>query len=379
MAESALDTLRDQLPEVFKDRPIPADWDEDWFVFPSDPITDLLEPTDAQPGLNDSRSWPEENLFLPPDIPGDFPGGPQQPASGLSPVPHTPQPPTDCLAFYLPFHYFHPDWWGIYVILDGIEHVARYISAFSGSDVPWDSCWAAARTFLYSHEYFHFSVECFALRLEVSHRQPLYRTGFDRAFCRNAGTDDWREEALANGYALYKTRTSIQKGSPWTRPIVGALHDLVAYSPPGYRRGISFDDSAGRFRSERNRLAEEYFRESVPNSPSLETDIWENFGHAFRAFTTVNGRTNYIVRRSSSLAQRWRLSEHFVKRRVVERRLENVLGAKFVREGGRHTIWAGPTGEQVELPRHKEIKKGTVRGILKRAGWKGSLEEFLAA
>jgi hypothetical protein len=29
-------------------------------------------------------------------------------------------PPPDCLAFYLPFHYYHPIWWGVYLLFEGV-------------------------------------------------------------------------------------------------------------------------------------------------------------------------------------------------------------------------------------------------------------------
>ena len=39
----------------------------------------------------------------------------------------SPYPPPDALAFYLPFHYFHPVWWGVYLLLEGVERLATFI------------------------------------------------------------------------------------------------------------------------------------------------------------------------------------------------------------------------------------------------------------
>jgi hypothetical protein len=36
MAVDDLDILRQELPEVFKDRTVPGDWEEDWLVIPID-------------------------------------------------------------------------------------------------------------------------------------------------------------------------------------------------------------------------------------------------------------------------------------------------------------------------------------------------------
>lgn len=46
---------------------------------------------------------------------------------------------------------------------------------------------------------------------------------------------------------------------------------------------------------------------------------------------------------------------------------------KKIRSGARHDIWLSPiTGHELQIPRHgaKEVRKGTVEGILKDAGLK---------
>ncbi len=35
--------------------------------------------------------------------------------------------------------------------------------------------------------------------------------------------------------------------------------------------------------------------------------------------------------------------------------------------GGRHDIWESADGQQIQVPRHMEIKEGTARAILKKA------------
>ena len=43
-------------------------------------------------------------------------------------------------------------------------------------------------------------------------------------------------------------------------------------------------------------------------------------------------------------------------------------GFSVVREGGRHTIIKGEDGTEIAVPRHRELKRGTVRGIAEDAG-----------
>jgi mRNA interferase HicA len=54
-----------------------------------------------------------------------------------------------------------------------------------------------------------------------------------------------------------------------------------------------------------------------------------------------------------------------VKRRELERHLR-LHGAELVREGSRHSVWmiGGPDSERIAaVPRHNEIRPGTVRAI----------------
>lgn len=55
-----------------------------------------------------------------------------------------------------------------------------------------------------------------------------------------------------------------------------------------------------------------------------------------------------------------------MKRREVERHL-GACGCSFAREGGRHTLWKNPAnGKVAPVPRHREIKEGTVKAICKQ-------------
>ena len=59
-----------------------------------------------------------------------------------------------------------------------------------------------------------------------------------------------------------------------------------------------------------------------------------------------------------------------MKRRDLERHLRSHQ-VELLREGTRHSVWAigGPESEQIAaVPRHREIKAGTVRAICKELG-----------
>src|SRR5439155_26589733 len=102
---------------------------------------------------------------------GSFPGSPV-----LDRQPEAPPPP-DAIAFYLPFHYFHPTWWGIYIVLERLHDFARELRKYSGYVLTFNEALSVGRLFGYSHEAFHHTVEAFATRLEITHRVPLYANG----------------------------------------------------------------------------------------------------------------------------------------------------------------------------------------------------------
>ena len=55
-----------------------------------------------------------------------------------------------------------------------------------------------------------------------------------------------------------------------------------------------------------------------------------------------------------------------MKLRELERHLREHGCARF-REGGAHTVWLNPANRKIgSVPRHREIKEGTVRGICRQ-------------
>jgi hypothetical protein len=96
---------------------------------------------------------------------------------GGSPLPYTDRskmPPPDCHAFYLPFHYFYPSLWGVYLLYKGVLWLRDEIIRRSDNEVGSRQAFEAARLFLYYHGAFHHKTECFAIRLELAHHQAFY-------------------------------------------------------------------------------------------------------------------------------------------------------------------------------------------------------------
>jgi len=374
-----LDYLRSHLPALFDDADLPPDWDDDWLVLPIDePEATSSMDAEVLGSLTDEPRTPASNRteFSPalPDF-GDlsFPGSPTtRPWLGYA-------PPPDALAFYLPFHYFYPAWWGIYLLVEGVDWLATLLVARSGGELAEQEAAAVVRIFLFGHEAFHHSTESFATRLEITHRQALYRLGIERHFQQTYGTDDCLEEALASahGYRKVKEHAFRKPDAPAKRN--AALLALAGYlreTPPGYNRALEFLSNA-EFTAGRAKLAEEYHFAALPDIPAASPSIWVSFPHAFTGISRVNTRVNYLIRADSPLAARRRLGLRYLRYRDVADRLRSA-GCQEIRAGsGSHVIWENPNGRRFPVPRHPgDLRRGTLAKLIKQAGLSMSVTEF---
>lgn len=138
MAVEDLNTLRQQLPEVFEDMTVPDSWDDEWIIVPVEEpeaglyehdqvgsrepsIEDLLTGAPSTEASTKILEWGPDNDL--PDFGGleAFPGGPLRKRDREF------YPPPDAFAFYLPFHFFYPTWWGIYLVLEPALQLSNFI------------------------------------------------------------------------------------------------------------------------------------------------------------------------------------------------------------------------------------------------------------
>ncbi len=376
MPTDRIQDLRREVPEAFEDLPLAPDWDEEW-LFVSIPNADKALPQVFEDGIDqgDQDASPvagaatPETLALMPTVPGRFPGAPIA-AEGSG------TPPPEAWAFYLPFHYFHPTWWGIYLTVEGTLELARFLKS-QVSDAPFRDALLASQVFLHGHEAFHHLVECFAARLEVTHREAAYRLGFERLYRGTQGTDKCVEEGLANAHALHRVSAAFRRTRPLRTALMRALEAHVRDNPPGYRLGVELAHKA-RCSVERAQFAEVNHTESLKGVPTKHPRIWNVFPHAFSGLARLTSRVNYLVHQNSPLAQRLRLRMRFLRYRDLARRLR-IAGAEIVGSGkGSHEKWRASDGNTFVVPRHPgDLASGTLAKIIKQAGLGMSVSEFL--
>ena len=404
MAESDIQIFRDELPDAFDDKKPPSRWDE-YHIVPVDieggrgkaqdynPIEQALvdylkeEPQQAyqqsetlnridRPDPRDAFTDYVGGTGL--SVETSFPGGPMQhEQAGF--------PPPDAFAFYLPFHYYHPALWGVYLIAEGVLWLAIQLRKHSGWDAE-RSDWklsakkaiVGAQLFLYHHEAFHHKTESFATRLEVSHRQTLYRIGFQELFDSTFLTKECLEEALANGYAYRRVKEAFKKRDPDTDKVLSGLRTYIEGQPPGYNRGMEFANSED-FNQGRYRFSEDNHEKALSHLVAKAAGIWGMFGYAFSGIASINSYTNYIVRAGSPLMDRADLHGRYIGYRELKKRLKELVGLQFKRQGkGSHEIYRTEDGKSVTLYYDNgDVPKGTLSSILKQAGVNMSVHDFL--
>lgn len=313
---------------------LPPAWEEEWHFVPIDDPESYRDPGDnklpdqewewfpesalPQSVMDRERPWSNGIPTLPEDVPaiggqGDssFPGAPHH--SGWTSL----MPPPDAFAFYLPFHFFYPRAWGIYIVLENALELAEYVRWHSGGRLTLAEALTVVRIFLYAHEAFHHLVECFATRLEITHRKPTYKDGFSDYFNRVFGTDDCVEEALASAHGYRRVKDKFSKGDLRKKTAaLNALDDFTRGGPPGYRRAYEFFKT-GAFEKQRNMLAELNQRECF-GDPKKAAALWACFPHAFSGISRVTSRVNYVVRRGSPLATRLSLELRYLSYRELK-------------------------------------------------------------
>lgn len=390
MSIEHLDTLHGELPELFQDRILAPDWDEGLIIVrvgsPESTVSPQLSGMSAMAQANDDQEPTQAVLeqmaaeaavaafdlaAKPPSFPPeilDKLGG----AHSGGPIPYddgTKMPPPECLAFYLPFHYYHPTWWGIYLLLDGVVWLAGEIIRRSGGKVSPQKAVQASRLFLYYHEAFHHKTECFATRLELTHRMPMYKTGFERFYQLTLNTDLCLEEGLANASAL-------SHRSAWDGIVDKALEDYVLNSPPGYSKGVEIRNG-DLLATVRCQFAENNQRFCLPHLPGKNADIWRTAPHLFHGIANIKSRVNYVVQRDSPLAARLRFRPLLSSGKLI-RKLKEVAGLQLVRHGGNHDIYRTRSGKTISIPRHPgDLGRGLIRDILRQAEVDMGLQEFL--
>ena len=323
------------------------------------PITVDVSPGSMtpQPGRDLFDSHDEDGRLRPPW------GGPSpEDAYPGSPQPYAPNkpPPIDALAFYMPFHRFVPQCYGIYIFADGLMYMAKILYQNALGALSPKEALVLGKAFLYHHEAYHNAVEVFATRLELAHRRPIYEAGASIWFETGARTE--HEEALATGYAIMQAPKSLT--APRRRLARALLRGVTINLPYPYCEGVNVSDQIQHTRSEQV-LQEESCTLSIPDLGKLRPNIWGAGPHLMHPSLSRGRSFSYVIFRGGAIARRLPLGAiYFADRRKLVRKLKDYLGGGQEESGGKHPIFRAPNGKRVPIPHTKDVDEGTLGSIL---------------
>ncbi len=310
---------------------------------------------------------------------GDFPGAPASSPSGYA-------PPPEVYAFYLPWHFFDVNTWGIYLIYEGIQAFARQLHAVTKPYLSWSECKRVATQFLFHHEAYHNAVETFGLRLEASHRIPCYVTGFQGPWKNWFNQKTLHEEGLATAYAANFTKTDAftsylpgQRRTFKRRCAFAAISNIIHSMPPEYATADILLTDTVSFEKAQRLFQEENLTSCFPKTNPVAADLWTASPHAMRPSLSRNDSFSYVISRSHPAVRVAAKVPHFNRQQVIKQ-LINVTHGKEVPQGkGKHPKFVA-NGKQVSVPNHPgDFPHGTLREILRQLDINMSVRQFMQA
>jgi predicted RNA binding protein YcfA (HicA-like mRNA interferase family) len=232
-----------------------------------------------------------------------------------------------------------------------------------------------AFNYLYLHEQFHHKVESLAIRIAVADRRAVYSPYWFRVYAPNRGTDDLMEEALANADALHRfaePRYATFGVPPWMSPVDGVrdfLRDHFRGAPAGYRMAARYLTAAA-FASGQDKLSAMVADAVLPVGKDWRR--WEFAPQMLRGLFPITSSIWVVVKPPARVVVPTTAAPLSVSTREVEDLLPRLRYRKVPGEGkGSHQKWEpiSGVGNPVEIPRDRDIPKGTLNGIAKDIGF----------
>lgn len=294
------------------------------------------------------------------------------------PEPLPPPGAVDALAWYLPFHYYGPDW-GIYIKEDEVLNLAAYIKLRLGGGPPkpheTKQLCRVALSILYLHEAFHHKVESFATRLEISRLSAVYLRYDEQVFRPLLGTDAVLEEALA----CFEMHSRLRKEKSFHGDVrvdikeaaLSFLSDWIPHLPPGYRRGLD-----NHLPTELGVLMSQVSEGRV--TPSQSPNDWNIASHMIRGLFNQSLVAHVVVPVGAKPTIPWLDAARYlsISTRKVERHITRDFGYVDTGRGkGSHRHYHCIGRAPITLPANrKSLSPGVQRQVASALGYKNIRE-----
>ena len=289
-----------------------------------------------------------------------------------------PPGPVDALAWYLPFHYYGPEW-GIFIkeseVLNLAGHIKQRLGGKTSDPRETAQLCRVALSILYLHEAFHHKVESFATRLEIARMSPVYLRYDEKVFRPLLGTDDVLEEAIACSEMISRLRSEKSFHGNVPPEIKSAaiefLYDWIPSLPPGYRRGAD-----RRLPAELGVLMSQVAHgQPGPTQPPAD---WDIANHMIRGLFNKNVVAHVVVPVGATPVIPWLDAARYLSlsTRRVERHITRDFGYVDTGRGkGSHHHYHCRGRAPITLPANRESLSPGVQGqVAKALGYKNIRE-----
>ena len=290
-------------------------------------------------------------------------------------------PPTDidALAWYLPIHYYGPEW-GIYLREDAIEafagHIWDRLRQRTGSSRELRQVWQAAAFTLYLHEAFHHKMESFAIRLEMARLQRTYIPYFENVYRASRGTNHQLEEIIAT-YEMYRRLSETTYKNKLTgqvhRATLRFLEQFIPTLPPSYRLGLTGNPSRHL-----NDLCSQISEASLtPRQPADDWNLTPNMTRSIFNRTTV---VYVLIPKKRQPGGGGGAALLGLDRRSVDRFLTRQAGYSVNTRAGKggHIKYVHETKPMVILPSARELSRPVIKSISGTLGY-DTVRDFASA
>ena len=355
-------------------------WD-DVYIWPTNPIEDHQPEKETL----DRRREEEEDTYLPegPIDPEEvkeaadkirkkldsepFPGQPgSSPGDGAGGVILTPE----VLAFYLPYHKFIPELWGIYLIAEGVMWLRNKLIKYSQNQLNLREAESLAKAFLFYHEQFHNRVESYSTKMEIAQRKPFYITGLDKLYRGHPSPPTlFHEESFANKNGVVKACEYFAKRiKPKGKKIASnALETYIERNNIGpYKDSLKLKQGLGSqdYKKHEATFLEEAYRESISASGKvLSFETWQEFSFRLSSNLPRGAKCSYITLRNSALSKRLNLGARLFKTKKLEKWLKK-QGA-ILEKSKVHKARIRIGNKKSDLPFTRDADPHTVKKIMK--------------
>ena len=381
MNSDSIEKLKKDLPNCFP--PVAGNhinWD-DVYIWPTNPIQDHQPEKETV----DRRREEKEDTYLPegPIDPEEvidvsekirkkldsepFPGGPGYgPIEGAGAVILTPE----VLAFYLPYHKFIPELWGIYLIAEGVMWLRNKLIQYSQNQLNLREAESLAKAFLFYHEQFHNRVESYSTKMEIAQRKSFYISGLDKLYKSHPRPPTlFHEESFANKNGVVKAcEYFVKRINPKSKIIASnALETYIKRNNSGpYKDSLKLKLGLGskEYKSHEANFLEEAYRESISASGKvLSFETWQEFSYRLSSNLPLGARCSYITLRNSSLSKRLNLGARLFKTKKLEKWLKK-QGAIFEKSKV-HKARIRIGNKKSDLPFTRDMDPHTANKIVK--------------